>query len=305
MSDMRSELRWVPELWRAYWFSPASPTGLGICRILFYGYLLLMSSSLQSAAWSRVPEAFWLPTPTFEILGLAVPSPVRAGAMDVAWKISLGLACVGLATRASAATAFILGFYLLGLPQNFGKVDHWSGLLVVVLGILAFARAGGALSMDSYIRRRLRGREPLEFSGEYRWPIRMVWLAMTWVFFAAGVSKLRHGGLEWLSAENFRLILLSHYYQIDRDLPALGLYISEIAWLCSALATATVLLEVGAPMALVSRRARLVLVPGLLAFQIANSLLLGVHARLPFLPCYAFWIPWDRLRSIRERSPPS
>jgi len=298
MSEARAELRWIGERWRSFWFAPMSPVNHAVCRVVFYGYLLWMSLSFQSAAWASVPDAFWLPTATFERLGLVAASPALARGLDVAWKISLGLACLGLATRASAATAFVLGFYLLGLPQNFGKTDHWSGLLVVVLGVVAFARSGDALSVDSQIRTRTGGRGGHAASGEYRWPLRMVWLAMAWVFFAAGVSKLRHGGIEWMSAENFRLILLSHHYQLDRNLPELGLSIAEIPWLCSGLAIATVLLEVGAPASLVGRRARLVLIRGLFDFQLLNAFLLGVHARLPFLACYAFWVPWEHLRAV-------
>lgn len=293
--------------WRSYWFAPADPAPLGLCRALFFGVLLLrVAPDLTSAPWAEVAPVFWMPTDLFRLLHLGVlPGPWLA-ALDVVWRVALALACVGLCTRAATATSFVVGTYLLGLPQCFGKVDHWSGLLVLTMGVMALARCGDAWSLDELRRRRReavarlpspssaldRGRRERAPSGEYRWPVELARLLLVLVFFAGGIAKLRQGGLAWLDPDNMRAILLVPHYANDRVLPDAGLLLASMPVACGLLAALTVLLEVGAPLALLGGWTAAPIVGGLLAMQAGIGILMGVHASLPFLACYVFWLPW-------------
>ena len=96
-----------------------------------------------------------------------------------------------------------VGAYLMGLPHNFGQTQHFDTLVVFASGALALSRAGDACSFDGLIAAaRGRSLSPPPDDGEYRWPIRFVWVAMALIFCAAGVSKLRHSGLEWIFSDN-------------------------------------------------------------------------------------------------------
>jgi hypothetical protein len=299
---------------------------LAVCRVLFFAWLLLrIAPDAASADWASVDAAFWLPTHLFVALQLEPASPAALRVADVAWTASLALACLGLWTRASTCAALLLGVYVLGLPQCFGKVDHWSGLLVLVLLVLALARCGDALSLDAWLARRdARGRVrpggPSEersierssmraphggvgsCSGEYRWPIQLVRLTMVLVFFAAGVAKLRFGGRAWFDPTNMAAILVQPHYALDRSLPALGLTLAGMKGVCAFLAAATVAAETAAPLALVGGTAAAVIVGTLFLMQLGNAVLLGVHASFPYLGCYAFWLPWQAL--VGSRSAP-
>lgn len=280
------------------WFAPARPGPLGLCRALFFVTLLLrVAPGLNSAAWADVPRVFWMPTDLFAVLHLGVASPVVLTLLDLTWCGALALACVGLWTRAATAVAFVLGVYLLGLPQCFGKIDHWSGLLVLTMGVLALARTGDAWSIDAHLRWR-RGAAPPAPSGEYRWPIETARLLLVLVFFAAGIAKLRQGGLAWMSAENMRAILLTPHYANDRTLPELGLIAAESPLFCSLLALATIVAEAGAPLALLGGPVAGVVVGTLFAMQIGIATLLGVHGTFPFLACYVFWLPWRGMLAV-------
>jgi len=68
--------------------------------------------------------------------------------------------------------------------------------VLAAMAILAVSRCGAAWSLDRLIA-RARGKSKPDPSGEYRWPVRAVWLILSPVSFAAGVSKLRHGGRAW------------------------------------------------------------------------------------------------------------
>jgi hypothetical protein len=218
---------------------------------------------------------------------------------QIVWKIALGLSGIGFLTRASTVTAFILGTYLLGLPHSFGGTSHGDAILVFVLGIMALSRCGDSVSVDALIlaarRNSHRSEEPALLDDEYTWPVRMVWWVMAWVFLAAGVSKIRHSGLAWVTSDTMAIILTaSHYHLANRDpLTSSGLQIAQHLWLCRFLAAATLAIELGFPLALLSRRARAVFVPSAFLMQTGIRILMGPVFD-QFVICYLFWIPWDR-----------
>lgn len=281
--------------WLDFWFCPERPDNLGLCRLLFYGAIFLLYLPRDLALWGEVSPVFWMPLFTFEALRLPVAPAGVLAALAVAWKVALGLGCLGLFTRLSTATSFVLGFYLLGLPHNFGKVHHFDALLVFVFGALAFARCGDAWAVDALIRRRRGGAAP-KASGEYRWPVRLVWVLFALIFFAAGLAKLRASGPAWVLSDNMAALLIAQQYPTSEPGPLVdwGLALARRRWLYQPLAAATLLLELGYPLALVSRRARWIVVPGMLLAQIGIRVLLGPSFE-QFVICNLFWVPWDRL----------
>src|SRR5919112_3073159 len=214
-----------------YWFEPAQPLNLGLCRALFFGAVFLLYLREDFSAWGEVSESFWMPVSFFQVLG--VPSSDWLTVFASVWRLFLVLSCLGLFTRLSTISSFVLGLYLLGLSYNFGLLSHSRGLVVIVLGIMALSRCGDGFSIDSLIRMR-RGSEPSiprpRASGEYTWPVRAVWLMFALVFFAAGVSKLRHSGLEWIFSDNMANLLIRASYTHDEVL-SLAPYVSQYSWL--------------------------------------------------------------------------
>jgi len=293
------------EWWMRFWFEPAEPLNLGLCRILFFGAFFLFYLGEDFSAWGEVSDVFWRPISFFQTFHLPVLSSALLAVVQWIWKASLLLSCLGLLTRASTVSSFILGVYLLGLPHNFGKVHHFDALVVIVLGIMALSRCGDACSVDRLMKKARGGsnlsvRRP-RVSGEYTWPVRAVWLMFALIFFGAGVSKLRHSGLEWIFSDNMARMLISANI-LSADPPAAnfdppvpwGLYIAQYSWLTQLLAAATVVLETSYPLALFSRRARWVIVPGVFFMQVGIRVLMG-PSFYPFLICNLFWVPWDRV----------
>ena len=287
--------------WNRFWFEPTSATDLGICRMLFFAGLFLFYLPVDFSEWGHVSAAFWMPLPVFTLFHLG---PVSAAALDSlsnVWRIALVLSALGLFTRSSTIVAAVLGFYLLGLPHNFGHTDHFDALLVLALAVMAVSRSGDAWSVDALIARREAAP-----SAEYTWPIRMVWSAMALAFFAAGFAKLRHGGLEWIFSANMQMILLrSAYHTSDADpITTLGLWIASHAWLARLLAAFAVIVELGFITSLVSRTARAVFVPA------AALLLIGIRVTMGptfggFLIANVFWVPWGALAErlgVRSRA---
>jgi hypothetical protein len=306
--------RKLVEGWNRFWFAPGDPETLGLCRALFFGALLVWQLPHDFSAWGSYSSVFWMPIWLFDVLGLPAFSPGSLMWMQAIWKVSLLFSAIGLFTRAAMAVAFVLGVYLMGLPQNFGQTQHFDTLVVFASGALALSRAADAWSLDAWRARSIAAtnragaeqnvdRPPID-PGEYTWPIRFVWVAMAVIFCAAGIAKLRHSGIEWFASDNLALLLLRQQYHISDGEPwtTWGVWIANHRWIARAMAAAAVSIETLYPLTLVSRRARYVLVPAGLLFLIGIRALMGPTFE-QFMICYVFWVPWNRLAAALSLSP--
>lgn len=291
----------VTSRWNRFWFEPSPPTDLALSRLVFYGLLFAYYLPVSHVGWGSIPTSWREPIWIFERLHLPFFSDDVLRLMVAAWKASLLLSCVGFATRISTAVAFVLGAYLIGLPYNFGKTDHMTALVLFTLGIMALSWSGDAWSVDAFLRRRFGRKPPPAPSGEYRWPVRAVWLTMALVFFAAGVAKLASGGLAWVTSEHFAISLVQQHYSPNPPPVKWGLFVARTPWMAHTFAAAAILIELAAPLALFSRRLRWVIPPMLFGMQLGIAVLMNVwFTRFFFV--YVFWIPWSLLLPRRLQS---
>jgi len=292
--------------WNRFWFAPSSAGSLGICRALFFAGVLYFGWRDYSA-FGGVADVFWRPIWWIRLLHLPKPSVEALRVVQTAWRVALAASCLGLLTRVATAVSFALGTYLLGLLYCFGGCGHAWLLAVWTMAGLALSRCGDAISLDRLLLRGGRGRTPAP-SGEYTWPIRIVWAAMACAFFGAGVSKLRHAGLDWIASDRLAIFLVRSNYPLVRsaDQPMLdwGLWIASHRWLSRALALGTVVVETLFPLALVSRRLRPVLVGAALAMQVGIQFVMGPDFDI-FIWSYLFWVPWDRVAAWVRRTRPA
>lgn len=300
-------MRALVDRWNRFWFSPADPGTLGFCRLVLLLGAFLYYRSMDFEAFGFIPRSFWQPNWLFHRLHWFPLSPAHLAGLGMIWEIFLLLGAIGLFTRFSCAVAFGLGLYLVGLPNNTGKIDHNDAIVLWGFLVMAVARSGDAWSVDQLIR-TARGRGTLasgnlvgmdaERHAEYRWPLRLMQVMMALIFCIAGTTKLRTSGLSWAFSDNLRNTFLMQHY-LARPPLNWGVWIAGHQWLCVFLALATLAMETGMPLALFSRWARWIIVPSLFAMQLGNELLLGIKFR-QFMLCYVFWIPWgDVARAIR------
>jgi predicted DCC family thiol-disulfide oxidoreductase YuxK len=300
------------EAWRHYFFEPNPPTDLAVSRLLFYGILFFFYLPQDWSVWGEVDQAFWMPIGLFEKLHIPVLASSWLAVLQTVWKCSLALCALGFLTRLSSLTAFVLSVYLLGLPHNFGKTHHYDAMVILILGILAVSRAGDAWSLDRLLalarRRNLRSVEQRPASGEYTWPLRAVWMLMSLIFFAAGMSKIRHSGLAWAFSDTLSTILIQHNYLLSNAAPlsTIGLDIAAHPWLARSFAFATLILELGYPVSLLSKRARFFFVPGIVFMLLGFRILMG-PTFYTFIIAQLFWIPWlalgKRLSVFASKTP--
>jgi len=283
--------------WDRFWFAPASAENLGWCRLLFFAGISYFLGTHDFARLGSADPVFWNPIWWFRILGLHQPSRGLVEVLQVIWRLALAASCVGIFTRAATSIAFAVGAYLLGLLYCFGGSGHSKAIVVFAMGGLALSRCGDAVSLDR-LRRARRGIPPPQDSGEYRWPVRLVWVAMALAFLGAGISKLRHSGLGWFASDTLAILLVRANYPLVRQSNApmtdWGMWLARHPALCRSLGAGSLAVELAFPLALVSRRLRPLLVLGALGMQLGITAVMGPDFDV-FIWSYLFWVPWDRV----------
>jgi len=298
------------DAWNSFWFAPASAENLGWCRLLFFTGIFFFFGARDFRGFADVDGVFWNPVWAFRLLGFDQPSRLFLTIVQSVWRIAVVASCVGLFTRAATLLAFLTGTYLLGLLYSFGGSGSSTGIVVFVLASLALSRCGDAVSIDRWLRRpRGIAAATSASRGEYGWPVRFTWVVMAIAFFAAGLSKLRHSGLSWVSSDTLAILLVRVNHPLVRQANApmfdWGLRLARHPWICRGFAAGSLAIELTFPLALFSRRLRPWIVAAALAMQIGIILVMGPNFG-PFMLAYVFWIPWDRvmerLRGARAKN---
>ena len=290
---------WLAARWAQLVFPAAAPAELGWLRILFYGAVTVFSFSLHGdvARWARVDDVFWAPTFFFRLLDIPVLPATVLSVLLWVWRASLVLAAVGLFTRASTLLALILGFYLIGLPHNFGKINHGDAITVLGLAVFAFARAGDAWSIDRL--RQARDADAGGPSGHYSWPLGLYRLLLALVLFGAGVAKLRAPGpLAWVLTDNLHNTLIRHHYTHAPPIDV-GLFVARFPWVCHLIAGGALTLELLAPLlCLFSPMPRAAFAGLIIGMMVGFWLTLGVLFAEFLTLLVIFFFPW---RIVAER----
>jgi hypothetical protein len=284
-------MKWFAERWNYFWFAPSPAADLGLCRVVFYSGLFLYFLPQDMRVWNTISSLHWQPMLLFRVLHLKPLAAIPV--LQIVWKLALLSAALGWKTRLSSLIAFVLGVYFIGLPHNFGTVDHYDALLVITLGIMSVANCGDRFSLDA----RGRGELPPPLP-EYTWPIRLVWVMMALMYFAAGFAKVRNSGLGWFESRFLSTLFFSHAY-VHNSASGIGPYLAQYPLLVSLMSVSSISVELGFIGSLFSRRVRLVMLPAAYSLHIGIYLLMGPNF-LVLILVYVFWVPWSEWFLARE-----
>jgi hypothetical protein len=285
-----------------YFFAPTDPVDLGVSRFLFFGIIFLLFVREPFTLWGKIPISYYQlePNPIFDYFDIPVFSPEIMGILGYIWLTSLFFSSIGLFTRVSTILAFFTGAYLVGITKSFGHPPHVMFLAMIIFGILAVSYCGDAFSADGILRRK-GWLSPVKSGryadGEYRWPIRLIWVVVALAFCAAGVSKIRNSGIDWITSHFLESLLISYGFTGGRVLPPfdwLPFWVASRPYLHLSMAVITIILEVGAPLALFHPYLRIVLLPPLFFMMMGFWFLMG----LPFpdmIATFVFWVPWGKI----------
>jgi hypothetical protein len=276
--------------------------GLGICRILFYllvyRYMVAWDYLLH---WKNVPSELWLGQ------GLARPLVFLRDSLNWSfvfwiWKVSLLTSAIGLLSRLSVILAFASGFLLIGHAQSFGYYTHSFMPILWGLFVMCFSKVGDSFSVDQVLKKYFfLGKDFPTLNG---WTITaketifFFRLILCTVFFTAAISKIQIGGLDWFARENL-FNFMARAWVWHRDIKPAGSevvssYLFQHASWLPLFGAGAFLLELMAPLALLSRKSFKIIILGLFVMQQLIKYTLLVSFSLYF-SLYIFWIPWGNL----------
>lgn len=124
-------------------------------------------------------------------------------------ELLLFLGLVGWRTRIVIPLATLSSFVLNGILREYSGFWHQNLVPIYVLAVLSFTPCGDGWSLDR-LRKIARGRPVPDAERPapvYGWARYACWVVIALPYLAAGLSKLRGGGLQWVSATNMRSLL--------------------------------------------------------------------------------------------------
>lgn len=239
-------------------FAPAPAARAATLRILVGGFAvvaLLVELPEYLRVADRDPSRFESVGPLFF---LADPLGSGTARLMLALTIACGIAFViGWRFRIVGPAFALLFLAATTYRDSWGQLFHTDNLVAFHVLVLGFTRSADAWSLD------VRSRSPQRPEPEtgYGWPPRLMMGLVVATYFLGGVAKLRIAGSHWLTGDvlrnqvafdNLRKILLG---DIASPFAELAL---DLAWIWTPIALFTLLVELGAPVALLGGRLRVV-----------------------------------------------
>jgi hypothetical protein len=272
--------------------------------VVGYALVYLLARAPHLVSYGDWPAADFDPV---GIVALVLDGPLgsTAVALLVLAAVIAGVpALLGWRWRVTGPVFAILLTWVLTYRNSWGVVLHTENLMVLQVVVLALSPAAAAWAIDRQVAPATEERA--------RWAVRALAVATVLTYVVAGIAKLRNGGWDWVTGD----VLRSHVahdnlrkHLLGDPHSAVGGWLTGIAWLWPPLAAASMVVELGAPVALISRRLGLiwsalawsfhVAILGLMAILFPYQLL-GV-AFAPFLPL-GRWLERARARWARSKA---
>lgn len=269
-----------------WWFARGTAKQVAALR-LFVGafalvYLIVRWGELLAVA--RLPKAHWRPVGVTRLLDGPLPEAVVI-AISAVTIVLVAAFVVGVGYRMIAPLAAIAFLWTTTYRNSWGMVFHTENLAALHLLALAVAPAAHAWSIDAWRagRRGTALRDPVVGFG---WSVKLCGALTVATYVLAGVAKLRIAGLDWLDGEhlrnqiaidNLRKALLGDHVAI------LGNLFLEHPNALTMFCVLTLVLELGAPIALVGDRLGTLWSLGAWGFHLGVVLLMNIWFLYPLL----------------------
>jgi hypothetical protein len=261
-------------------FAPAPPQRLAALRILVGGYAVVF----LLARWPSFWTAPGLPARQFEPVGplwwLDSPLDPRLARGALVAVVVLGVLFVAGVGWRVVGPLFALGFFVVAAYRvSWGHVIHSEHLPALHLLVVGFAPAADAWRIDWPRAPRRQATQPPAAHARYGWPIRVMVVVLIVTYVLAGWMKLRNGGGDWVDGRVLRNQIA--YDNLRKELlgsahSPIGGWLVRYEWVFTPLAWATVVIELGAPLALLGGRVRTVWAIGAWAFHVGIVVLMAI-----------------------------
>lgn len=264
-----------------FFFHDDGPLNLRVLRIVaaLNALWIVLSRPLLPELFSW-PQVLWSSVPQATRIRFLMLFPERVEwVLWIALHVALLLLLCGVATRWTALISALLLYHFAPLESVFnGANPYLRGFTITVIALLAIAAATPVM----------------ERSWRNRWPIGLVQFVFVTMYFFAGWSKVITSGLDWMSPRNVALVVVG----LDQILSFPGgrhgaLVVADWPILAAIFGTCGVAFELLFPLALVWRRAAIVLASAAALFHLVNYFALHIH--FPELALLLVFVDWHAL----------
>ena len=219
------------------------------------------------------------------------PLPVWVTVAGIAAVIVAGCGLiVGWRYRVTAPIAALAFLFVTTYRNSWGHIIHTENLASLQLLVLAIAPAAAVWSLDA---RRSTHREPTRDDGW--WAVKAMAVLAVGTYFVAGMAKLRISGIHWIDGD-----VLLHQVAFDNarkivvGAPAspIAAFFLDQRWAMAPAAVGAMIIELGAPLALIKERFAIVWVTAAIMLHLGILAIMAILfpyqllaiAMLPLLP---------------------
>jgi hypothetical protein len=293
-----------------FWFAAAPASRLALLRIVIGGYALYwvtdhFDSYMRIADTSR---SLFEPVGPVSLLASPLPPPVFGAILIVAIVANV-LFVLGAAYRFTGPAFGLLLLWVLSYRNSWGMIFHTDNLLVLHVLILGFTKSADALSVDALQHSSSGSRfwglvkgwslRPTQPSWEYGYAVKLLCLVTTLAYFLSGVAKLTGPlGGSWGMGESLRSQVAWDVWRKELLLakpPQLIYSLYDKLWLFTLFAIGTLVIELGAPLVMLSGWLAAIWVPAALGMHWGIEIIMGIEFPYQLYGvAFAPFIPLDR-----------
>ena len=285
----------VVRLVEGFWFAPAPASRLAVLRILVgvFSFCFLYERYEYFVHVAGSSPTVFAPVGVVSFLEAPLPVWLFEGLLTATLLFNV-LFVAGIRFRYSGPIFAALLLWVISYRHSWSMVYHSQNLVVLHVIVIGLTPAANALSFDAWVRRRASSRwwlhgtwPPTSSSDDWRfgWPVRLICSVTIIAYFLAGVAKVA-GPLGWGWAAGTSLRDQVIHDGIRKEMLTDGasplvFALYDQLWLFTLLGVLTLVLEIGAPLALLKR----------LGGQIWALLSFGMHWGIYFIMGIEFEYP--------------
>ncbi|MGB0679724.1 MAG: hypothetical protein ACPGUV_08700 [Polyangiales bacterium] len=259
-----------------WYFALAPALRLAWVRLLVGAYALIYLIARLPHLWSygAMQSSLFAPVGIVHLLHAPLPSWLYR-ALVLLTLLGALLFALGVCHRYLAPLFALLLLVVLSYSNSWQKILHTDNLLVLHVGVLALspaASAGRVAASGSTV------------SPRFGWPLRLLTLITVSAYLLAGVAKCRHSGWEFVSGDTLRnYIAFANMRKValGSTHSPLGVALLDAPGFFAVMAWLSLVLELGAPLALVGRRAAGLWILGVWLFHLGVLLLMAIAFLYP------------------------
>ena len=303
-----------------WWFPAIDPTRLAVIRVLtgVFSLWYISRSGLWLKPFARKSADLFDPIGVTTLLDGPLASDVVVG-LGLATVVTGVMFTIGLWWRVAGPLFAALLLFTVTYKNSWGMIFHTENTWVIHVLILGCTSSADRLAVDPWIRRRFRapvlhllGFAPGSAEPHWRfgWSIRMLQLAVTLPYVVSALAKVRGpSGWGWMLGENLRdqVGMNGIWYAMTKGhAEAITYHIYDYVWPWTVMAVLTLVVEFGAPLAMLHRRIGYAFVATVLGLHYGIFIVMGIGFKYQVTGvAYLCFFQWERfpgwLASIRGR----